>query len=558
MTFVPLHVHSAFSFLDAASSVDSIVLRAAELGMPALALTDTHSVTGVVSLVQQCHKAGIKPIAGCDVHIEGEGHLTLLADSPSGWKSLCRILTAAGLRDVKRQGLRVTWDDLEAFPDGLVCLTGSARDGVLARLLRRGQWDRAEARARRLVSTFGPGNVFVEVTRTLTEGEDRRSRQLFELADFLHVPPLATNPVRHALKAGLPAYEALCRVRLGLAPDAQHALLPFNGEGYLKSVAEMAALFPDRPDAIHNTVLLADRLAPPLDPSTRHLPRFPHLPAGESSFSYLAALAWQGARGRYEKRFSEAVKTRLIHELETIRDLGFCDYFLVAWDVGREARRRNVGFALRGSAVGSAVAHCLGLSEHDPIQKNVRFERFLSRGRAKPPDIDIDFRHDQRDAMMDYVRETYGHDRVANVSNYVTFRGRSLLRDIGTAMGFDGEELERLRELLGHCRGEDLQAHIEEMPQLRALNLNPAVYADLFALCGQLAGLPRHLGTHSSGIVVERPAVRMASGLHKPLPGCGYTPPCAPRHRPAAPEPRGMIPRSRCRARAFLPSPRVP
>ena len=299
------------------------------------------------------------------------------------------------------------------------------------------------------------------------------------------------------------AHETLCRIRLGLAPDQQHPDLPFNGEGYLKSAQAMARLFADRPDALENAGRLAERLEPPLDPTVHHLPRFPMLPDGESAFSYLSHLTWQGARTRYEKRVNDAVKARLVHELETIRDLGFCDYFLVCWDVCKEARQRGIGYGLRGSAVGSAVAHCLGMSEHDPITRNISFERFLSRGRAKPPDVDIDFRHDLRDSMMTYVRDTYGHDKVANVSNYITFRARSLLRDIGKALGFDTLEVERLRELLGWSRGEDLAGEIGRTPELRALGLDAAQYADLFALCAQLSGLPRHLGTHSSGIVVS-------------------------------------------------------
>ena len=508
MSFAPLHVHSAFSFLDGASSVDALVLRAAELGLPALALTDTGSVTGMVSLTRKCRKAGIKPLGGCEVVVAGLGRLTLLADGPTGWASLCRLLTVAALRDVKRETVKggavaVTWEDLEAGREGLVCLSGSARHGRIPALVRRRQYAQAKDLAVRCRALFGVGNYFLEVTRTLTDGEDRVCEALLALADTLGVPAVATNPVHHAVKMGLPAHETLCRIRLGLAPDRQSADLPYNGEGYLKSAEAMQRLFMGRPDALENAARLADRLAPPLDPTVHHLPRFPALPVGESAFSYLSALTWQGARTRYEKRVNDGVKARLVHELETVRDLGFCDYFLVCWDVCRQARQRNIGYGLRGSAVGSAVAHCLGMSEHDPIAHNISFERFLSRGRAKPPDIDIDFRHDLRDSMMTYVRDTYGHDKVANVSNYVTFRARSLLRDIGKALGFDTLDVERLRELLGWSQGDDLAEETQKTPELRALGIDAAQYADLFALCAQLSGLPRHLRTHSSGIVVS-------------------------------------------------------
>ncbi len=500
-SFCHLHAHSAFSFLDGSSAVRDLVLRAAELGQSALALTDVNSVTGIPSLVKFCVKAGIKPIGGSAVAVDGH-ELILLADGHNGWASLCQILTAAGLRDRERQGLSVLWEDLEAHREGLVCLSGSWVRGRLPALIRTRRYKQAVEYARRCQGLFGRGNYYVEVTRTLAEGEHEVSRRLIQLAQHINAPVVAANPVHHATKMGFAAHEALCRVRLGLPPEEEHADLPANGEGYLKSSEQMARLFSDCPQALVNTALLAERLSPPLDPAARHYPLYTNLPPGESAFSHLIQLTMCGAEKRYPN-MSEAVKTRLIHELETIRDLDFCHYFLVCWDIGREARRRGVRYALRGSGVGSAVAHCLHLSEHDPVARNISFERFLSKGRAKPPDLNIDFAHDERDGMMDYLRDAYGHDKVANVSNYVTFRARSLLRDLGKVLGFDTGEMDRLRELLGHSRGDDLAATIDATPELRALGIQTEQYADLFALCAQLSGLPRHLGTHSSGIVVS-------------------------------------------------------
>jgi error-prone DNA polymerase len=498
-----LHARSAFSFGDGASSVEALVLRAAEEGQSALALTDTNSVTGIPSLVRRCGQAGIKPIGGTEIILEGGERLTLLCDGPVGFSSLCQILSAAGLRDVKREGFRVRWEDLSANSCGLVCLSGSPNYGRIPSLLFRRHFDKARDYAEQCVQTFGKGNFAIEVTRSLAEGEWELSHRLFELADYLGVPAIATNGVSYAVKEGMAAHEALRRVRIGLAPDQQHGELPLNAERYLKSNVEMSRLFRDRPDATDNASLLAERLTIPLDPAVRHLPKFPLLPIGETAFSYLSALTWCGAERRYQERFGSAVQSRLVHELETIRDLGYADYFLVCWDVCNEARRRNIGFALRGSAVGSAVTYCLGMSPHDPIAENVSFERFLSKARAKPPDIDIDFRHDLRDEMMTYVRKVYGEERVANVANYVTYRGRSLLRDMGKVMGFDTSEIDQIRELLWHSRGDDLAEKLESQPELRALGIDPERYADLFALCAQLAGLPRHLGTHCSGLVVS-------------------------------------------------------
>ncbi len=504
--FVHLHAHSAFSFLDGPSPVESLVLRAAEFGQPALALTDTNSVTGVVSLSRRCKAAGIKPIGGCEVVMEGGFRLTLLMDGPEGWASVCRILSAAALRDIKREGLRVRWSDLEENREGVVCLSGTAGYGELPALLRFGRWNEAEALARRCMNLWGANGFFIEVNRTLTEDCPALSQRLLDLSVALGIPAIATNAARYARKADFPAHEALLRVRLGLKPDEQHGELHLNGENFLKSSKAMSTLFSDTPEAVAalgNAARLAERLRPPLDPMARHLPSYPRNSVQNSAFSHLSALVWCGAERRYKGRFMVEVKTRLIHELETIHERGFCDYFLVCWDICKEARRRNIGYGLRGSAVGSAVAYCLDMSEHDPIAWNVSFERFLSKARAKPPDIDIDFRHDLRDDMMTYCRTAYGEERVANVANYVTYRGRSLLRDFGKVLGFDTPDIERLREVLHHCRGDDLAEQLAAKPELRALGIDAALYADLFALCASCAGLPRHLGTHSSGIVIS-------------------------------------------------------
>ena len=496
--FPHLHAQSAFSFGSGPSSVASLVLRAAELGTPALALTDTNSVTGIPELVRQCEKAGIQPIGGCEVVLEGSSRLTLLADGKAGFSSLCQILSAAGLRDIRREGLRIRWEDLEAFPDGLVCLTGAPPWGLIPRLVLQRRDREAERALERLVGIFGPGNVAVEVVRSLAEGEHSLSLHLLDLADALNLPAIATNGARYGTKPEFLAHEALRRVALGVPVGEEHGELPLNGERYLKPGEELAALFRDRPDAIENAVALAERLESPLDPSVRHYPRYPHLPAGESALSLLSGLVWEGARGR--KITDHA---RLIHELETIHSLGYCDYFLICRQVVEEARLRGIGCALRGSAIGSAALYALGVSDHDPIARRVSFERFLSKARKKPPDIDIDFEHDRRDEMQVWLRETFGAEKVANVANYVTYRGRSLLRDFGKVLGFDGPEIDRLRELLWHSSGEGLAERLNSLPELKALNLDPETYGDLFALCGQLARSPRHLGTHSSGIVVS-------------------------------------------------------
>ena len=498
MAFPHLHVHSAFSFGSGPSSVAALVLQAAERGIPALALTDTNSITGVPELVRRCQKAGIQSIGGCEVILEGGAHLTLLADGPTGFSSLCQILSLAGMRDVKREGLRVRWEEMAAHTEGLVCLTGAPPHGILPRLVRQRKDTEATHLLAELTCLFGKGNVFVEVVRSLVEGEEALAQRLFAIADRENVPVVATNAVLYGGKEFFPAHEALLRVKLGVPVGEEHGELPLNGERYLKDEEEISLLFRDRPDALENAKELALRLATPLDPTIRHYPRFHKLPAHESAFSYLSYLVWAGAK---ERKVTDT--NRILHELDTIHALGYSDYFLICRDVIQEARRRGIGCALRGSAIGSVALYALGVSNHDPIARRISFERFLSRARQKPPDIDIDFRHDRRDEMQTYLRTTYGAAHVANVSNYVTYRGRSLLRDLGKILGFDTPEMDRLREMLWHASGDNLAQSLQSLPELRALGIDPETYGDLFALCAQLARNPRHLGTHSSGIVVS-------------------------------------------------------
>ncbi|MGC4043728.1 MAG: DNA polymerase III subunit alpha [Armatimonas sp.] len=499
--FGHLHTHSAFSFGSGPSSITSLVLRVAELGQPFLALTDTNSVTGIPELVRRCEKSNIQPIGGCEVVLEGGSRLTLLANGPIGFSSLCQLLSSAGMRDIERKGLRVRWEELARYSKGVFCLTGASPWGVVPRLILRRCYQEAEHTLQQLVQIYGFSNIGIEIVRSRARWEHSLTLHLFDLADKFHLPPIATNGANFGVKAEFLAHEALCRARLGIPIDQEHGLLPLNGERYLKGTMEMADLFADRPDAIQNAVTLAEQLEPPLAEKARHYPRYRQLPRGENATECLSGLTWAGAK-QQGLTGGDAID-RIKKELNVISRMKYCDYFLICRQVIQETRARGIGCALRGSAIGSAVLYALGVSTHDPIERRVSFERFLSMARKKPPDIDIDFEHDKRDQMQQWLRDTFGQDHVANVCNYVTYRGRSLLRDIGKVLGFDGPEMERLRELLWHSSGENLAERVQSLPELKALNIDVETYSDLFALCGQLARNPRHLSTHSSGIVVS-------------------------------------------------------
>lgn len=497
--YIELHTRSAFSFLRGASLPEQLAEAAAGLDMPALGLCDRMGVYGAPRFFSAARACGIRSIIGVELVMEDGNVLPLLVESRRGYQNLCRLLTRAHLRSPRNQA-SATWKELAAFAPGLVALTGDA-EGPLRRALANGQAEAGSAICRRLVYIFGRDNVFVEIQRHNVREEERANRVVIECARANHVPLLATNGVDYAAVSGRQVADVFTCLRHHTHLDAAGRLLSCNSQRHLKSSSQMAAIFGDLPEAIDNTGRLAGRLQFTLADLGYEFPKFPVGP-GETMEGVLRQQAWCGARERYAGAIPEKVRTLLEKELTLISRLGFAGYFLIVADLVRYCRENSIMAQGRGSAANSAVCFCLGITAVDPVKFNVLFERFLSEGRRHWPDIDIDLPSgDRREQVIQEVYRRYGRHGAAMTATVVTYRGRSSAREIGKVLQLPADVLDRFSGLFANGDFPHtiaLDAHIARAGLPTTHPRLPA-FATLYQ---QMAGLPRHLGQHSGGMVI--------------------------------------------------------
>lgn len=504
--YVELHCHSHFSFLDGASSPAELAARAAELGMPALALTDHQGVYGAVQLREACREQGILPVYGAEVDVAPDaaaglpgGHLTLLVENAEGWRNLCLLLTAAGLAGAKRER-PLSWERLAEHRGGLICLSGCGERGLLAAAATRGDRSGCLAAGRHLAALFGPEQLYVELQRHHQAGERRREAVLVGLAGHLGRHTVVTNNVHYARPDGFRLQHVLACIREHTSLDQAHGLLYPSAHRYLKGASEMAALFPDQPQALARTALIAERCRFHLDLRGARIPRL-DLPAGRTVEAELAARCAAGLNLRYAPAERPRATAQLERELAVIRARDLSGYFLVVEDLVAFARQAGILCQGRGSAAGSVAAYVLGIAPVDPIAEGLLFERFLSEEGTATPDIDIDFAADRREEVIQYVYRRYGAQHAAMVANVVTFRARSALLDVGKALGLPPAVLEELRGGLYVREAADLGEALAASPTLSG-RLPSATIALLGELCAAIDGCPRHLSIHVGGMVV--------------------------------------------------------
>ncbi len=534
MSFVHLHVHSPYSFLDGAARLDALIEEAALQGMPALALTDHNNVSGAVRFQKKCLEKGIAPIQGAEVTLQGGSHLTLLASGPQGYANLCRIVTAAHLGADPTAGeellsLAPGHDRVQpAAPlctlshhtDGLIALSGCRR-GEIPSLILRGRLAEAEAAARRYAAWF-PGRFYLEVQAAKLPGERALHGAMRDLSEHLGLPLVATGNVHYRTKEEFFVHDLLTCVRTLTRLDQPHPERRLNAEQYFHSPQEMQERFSHLPEALTNTLAVAEQCAPSLDLNAKLFPEF-QVPGGGSAADYLRHLAFEGAERRYG-RITEKVRTRLEHELNIITQLGYEDYFLLVWDVARYARSKGIRGAGRGSAADSAVAYCLFITDVDAVGRGLLFERFMSLERAEKPDIDIDFDSRHRDTVAEYVYRKYGRDKVAAVATYNTFHARSAIRDLGKAMGFSEGDLDFLAKRMPYfAAADDIMEIAGRLPELRESNIPWHKFQQLLTACTRVARLPRFMGTHLGGLVISRRPLLEVTPLQIAAKGCAVT-----------------------------------
>src|ERR1700675_1801343 len=510
--YIELHSRSAFSFLEGASIPEELVAVCANLGMPAMALLDRDGVYGSPRFHLPAKKAEIKAHIWAEVTCAafptlrhcGGFRLSLLVASRAGYQNLCRLITKMKLRAGHKEGASASSSDFIEHAGGLICLTGG-EEGPLAAALTQGGPQTAFEAVKRLTEIFGQPNVYVELQRHFHREEEYRNRVAIDIAEALHLPLLATNGVNYATPRERELADAFTALRHHRPLATAGRLLARNSERYLKSPAEMQALFADLPKAIANTVELSSRLEFTLNDLGYEFPRYP-VPDGETMMSFLRERTREGMQSRYGRAAPELKKSeqrQIERELSLIEHLKLAGYFLIVWDLVRFCRREKILVQGRGSAANSAVCYSLGITAVDPIGMELLFERFLSEERGEWPDIDLDLPSgDERERVIQYLYKRYGERGAAMTANVITYRNRMASREMGKALGFDSETLDKVSSAVSTWEYRDSHDRLDHRFHAAGLDLNHPRLRKYFELCEAVQDLPRHLGQHSGGMVI--------------------------------------------------------
>jgi error-prone DNA polymerase len=521
--YVELHAASAFSFLQAASQPESLMERAAEIDMPAMALLDHNGVYGSARFHTSAKRSGIRAHVGAEIavtslgerltpaawlphqHQEEPVRVPLLCTSREGYQNLCQMITQFKMRESRKCAGAARVEDLEQYVGGLVCLTGGD-EGPLAAALARGGEPAGREAVEGLVRIFGRGNVYVELQRHQEREEEWRNQAAIRIARSLRLPVLATNGVRYAAAYDREVLDLFTAIRHHVPLDQAGRLLGVNQQRHLRNAGEMAALFRDVPRAVGNTVELSSRLGFELSDLGYEFPRYP-TPEGETMDSFLRRRTLEGVERRYgpknDRRLMARARKQVEHELALIAKLGFAGYFLIVWDIIQFCKGNGILVQGRGSAANSAVCYALEITAIDPVGMELLFERFLSESRREWPDIDLDLpSEEKREQAIQYVYRRYGELGAAMTANVITYRGKSAARETGKALGFDEDTLGRLSSLVSQWewRGStDTMAHSFHHAGFDMQHPRIAKYLELSM---RIQDLPRHLGQHSGGMVI--------------------------------------------------------
>jgi error-prone DNA polymerase len=498
---VELHAASAFSFLRASSLPEELVERAARLGYKALALVDRDGLSGAPRFFKAARAAGIRPLVGAELSLEGGGALPLLVETQRGYRNLCRLITRMKAGVPKGEG-RLRLPMLEGLVGGLFAVPGV--ETLAATGAGPGGRPSLETdRLARLVEAFGPDRVVVDVQRHRRREQEALNQALLDLADALGLRAIATNGVRHATPKGRPLLDVLTCIREKRTLAGAGRLLAENAERHLKPPGAMAALFADRKDLLRNAEALAERLPFTLEDLGYRFPDYP-VPEGETPLSFLCRVTDAGARERY-RPYHEKARRQIEKELALIGKLNLAGYFLIVWDVVNFCRREGILVQGRGSAANSAVCYSLGITAVDPVGMELLFERFLSEERGEWPDIDLDLPSgDRRERVIQHVYERYGAAGAAMTANVITYRDRNASREIGKVLGIPQDEIDRLAR---HMRGfeyVDPDDTVDRRLARAGLDKEDRRVALFARLWTEIQDLPRHLGQHSGGMVIAQ------------------------------------------------------
>ena len=516
MSFVHLHTHSEYSLLDGANRIGTLIERAVEFGMPALALTDHGNLHGAWDFQETAHAKGVKPIIGFEAYVAygdrrqrerprdapaDSAHLVLLAQNLTGYRNLVR-LTSRGYMEGFYRKPRIDHEILAEHSDGIIVLS-ACLSGEVAKNLQLDRYDAAKEAAEFYARTF-PGRYYLEVQDHGIGGQGEVNAGVFRLADELGLPTVVTNDAHFLRREDADMHDTLLCIQTGaLKSDTDR--LSFDGqEAYFKSPEEMSALFPDRPDLVANTLEIAESVGIQFEKKL-YLPGFPVPDEFDDDAAHLRHLAEEGAKERYGDPLPESVVERLDYELDVIVRTGFAGYFLIVWDFCRAAREMDVPVGPgRGSGAGSIVAYSLRITDVDPLEFDLLFERFLNPERVSMPDFDIDFCYEGRGRIIDYVRDKYGSESVGQIITFGTMQARAAVRDVGRVLEFTPAETDKLAKLIPSTAGFSLtiEEAVGKVKELAELYKKDKRAQKLLDYGMAIEGLSRHSSVHAAGVVI--------------------------------------------------------
>ena len=524
--FTHLHVHTEYSMLDGISRIPNLVERTKELGMDSLAITDHGTFYGVVDFYSACKESGIKPIIGCEVYVahksrfdrspseRSPNHLVLLARDNAGYRNLMQLVTKAHV-DGFHYRPRIDKELLEQYAGGLAVLS-ACPSAEVPRLIADGNMAEAARAAGWYKELFGDG-YFLEIQRhehvpqlpEINEG-------LVSLSHDLNIPMVVTNDSHYVNQADSGLQDIYICIQTSTTTQDEKRLRMEDDSYFIKSPQDMARLFPDFPQALENTRMVADMCNVELDFGQTHLPRY-STPGGMDADQYLAQLCEEGFRRRYPNA-DQAAEQRLRYELEVIQYTRFANYFLVVWDIIDFVRRNNILYGVRGSAAASVALYCLGITDVDPLQYQLVFERFLNMERKEMPDIDLDFQDDRRDEVLHYVIDRYGNDRVAQIITFGTLGAKAALRDVGRALGMGYGDVDRIARMVPF-KARTLEDALRLNPEFQRTYQDEGNVRHLVDQAQGLEGIVHHVSTHAAGVLIADEPLTQTVPLQRPSRG---------------------------------------
>lgn len=529
MNFTHLHVHTEYSLLDGSSKIGEITKRAKELGMDSLAITDHGVMYGVIDFYKAAKEAGIKPILGCEVYVApgsrfektpGESedryyHLVLLAENNTGYQNLMKIVSR-GFTEGFYYKPRVDYEVLTEYHEGIIALSACLA-GEVQRYLARGMYEMGMEAAKRYENIFGKGNFFLELQDHGISTQQYVNQQLVRMSEELNIELVATNDIHYTYAEDADAHDILLCIQTGKLVTDENRMRYEGGQYYCKSPEEMAELFSYAPQAIENTYKIAQRCNVEIEFGVTKVPKY-EVPEGYDSWSYLNHLCYEGLAKRYPDMNADGeidstqgiynIKERLEYELSVIQTMGYVDYFLIVWDYINYSRVNGIPVGPgRGSAAGSVVSYCLGITDIDPIKYSLIFERFLNPERVSMPDIDVDFCYERRQEVIDYVVDKYGKDRVVQIVTFGTMAARAVIKDVGRVLDLPYAMVDSIAKMVPREIGITIDKALKMNPDLRAAYESDEQVRDLIDKSKRLEGLPRHASMHAAGVLISQKAV---------------------------------------------------